>query len=92
MDQRSTSFQGLDRHSYSYLPRDVGPTFQESAFPKVLELSVQPVQVIVGRGVSGQLWERLANTYPVGIRSRCPSCFVWLRAHRGSGTCLVQGR
>jgi hypothetical protein len=64
----SASFLGLDRHSY--LPRDVGPAFQVSAFPKVLELSVQSVQVIVGRRVAGQLLKLLAHTYQVGIWSR----------------------
>lgn len=69
VDQSSASFLGLDRHSY--LPRDIGPAFQESAFPKVLELGTHPVQVIAGSRVSGQLLKPLANTYQVGIWSRC---------------------
>lgn len=69
VDLRSASLLGLDR--YSYLPGDVGPAFQESAFPEALELSIQQVQVILGRRVSGQLLKLLANTYQVGIWSRC---------------------
>lgn len=76
---------------FSCLARNVGSSFQESAFPKVLELSIQCVLGEDSQDICLTPLKLLVNIYLVGIWSMCGSMAVlgeglpWLWDSSGTG-------